>query len=120
MRRKTTVSEARLFVEIPSERAGFDEVFQFSHTYDGYGIHGGPVEMGRFCDAVSESFAAGEPLDSFDLDVLRAALFLAHRAWRHSGEWPEDDSQYRLERAIVEAIRVVSGGLVDDHRPISL
>jgi hypothetical protein len=36
------------------------------------------------------------------------------------GEWPEDVSQYRLERAIVEAIRVVSGGLVDDHRPISL
>jgi len=108
------------FVEVASERAAFEEVFEFSHTYDGYRIHGGFDGAVRFCDGVREAHAAGESLESFDLDVLRTALFMAHRAWRHSSDGPEDDSQYRYERALVEAIRAVSGGLVEDHRPIDI
>ena len=108
------------FVEVPSERAGFEEVFEFSHTYDGYRNHGGFDQAVAFCDGVREAFDAGESLESFHLDVLRTALFMAHRAWRHWGDVPEDDAPYQYERATVEAIRAVSGGLVEDQRPIHL
>lgn len=107
-------------VDVPSERASFEEVFEFSHTYDGYRNHGGFDEAVAYCDGVRAAFDAGESLDSYDLDVLRTALFMAHRAWRHQGDGPEDDSQYRYERALVEAIRGASGGLVEDQRPIAV
>ncbi len=114
------MAETRLFVPVPSADAGFSEVFEFSHTYDGYGIHGGVGGATRFCDGVPDAREEGRPLDGFGLDVLRATLFLQHRGWRFSGEIPEDESEYRFERAVVEAIRAVSGGFVDDHRPITL
>ena len=114
------MADIQLFVPVPPVDASFSEVFDFSHTYDGYAIHGGVSGTSRFCGGVSDAWEAGRPLEGFELDVLRATLFLQHRSWRFSGEVPEDESEYRFERAVIAAIRTVSGGVVEDHRPITL
>lgn len=112
------MSETRPLVAVPSERASLEEVFDFSRTYDGYVSYGMVSGTSRFFDDAIETWRAGRPLDTFDLDTLRAALFLAHRSRRSSGDWPEDESDYQFERALVEAIRDVSGGFVEDQRAI--
>ena len=103
-----------------TERADLEEVFDFSRTYDGYVAYGTVQGSSRFFDDAIEAWRAGQPLADIDLDTLRAALFLAHRSRRSSGDWPEDESDYRFERALVEAIREVSGGFVEDQRAFTV
>lgn len=114
------MNELRRLVKVPSALADVEEVFDFSRTYDGYVSYGAVSGTSRFFDDAIDAWRARQPLDTFDLDTLRAALFLAHRSRRSSGDWPKDESHYQFERALVEAIREVSGGFVEDQRSVTV
>lgn len=104
-------------VQVPTPEASFDDVVDFSHTYDAYGIHGSLERISIVASRVWDAHATGTLVDC-DLDELRTALFMTQRGWHHVGD--SDDVRVGVEWALVDAIHGASGGLVRDDRPILL
>lgn len=96
---------------VPADDAGEMAFITFAHYYNGYDLHGGPVELGRVNEPVAQAWhRAGELPD--DLNLLRACLFLQVRAHRHGGAFGPPFDELPYVRALVGRIRELSGGSV--------
>lgn len=79
---------------IPDQDAGWEEIFDFALTFDGYKHYGSFKNLERIVDKISHD----------TLDELRACLFLKQRVWHGQDEIPE--GKYLDEfKLLVEAIR---------------
>ena len=106
-------------VHVPGSDATFGEVSEFSHTFDAYGVHGSLERIARIAGEVLDAWQCGR-LAACALDDLRTALFMSQSAWRVAGVEPTDGFRVGYEWELLGAIREISGGLVMDHRPITL
>lgn len=105
-------------VFVPRVDSTVDDVVDFSHTFDAYGIHGSLERISMISDAVWDAWLRNA-LSDCELDELRTALFMSQSQWRRNGD-DGDRTRMGYEWELVEAIRETSGGLVSDHRPIML
>lgn len=103
-------------VQVPA-RATHDDIVEFSHTYDAYGIHGSLERISMIAADVWRARAAGT-LHTCELDDLRTALFMTQSGWHHGTA--RDEAPIGVEWELVDAIHAASGGLVRDDRPILL
>ncbi len=102
-------------VAVPDTAVAADEhIAEFALTYDAYGVHGSLDRISLVANDVAGAHLAGA-LTQCGLDELRTALFMTHQCW--SGGGGADAMRSSYGRAIVDAIRYVSGGLVRDDRP---
>ncbi|MEU4624986.1 hypothetical protein AB0G04_34065 [Actinoplanes sp. NPDC023801] len=100
------------WVRVPAADAGEQEIIEFAHTYDGYGLHTGQPGLAQRVH--DEWERTGDPGD--DLDVLRACLFFEVRAHRHSGGRGRF-AQQPFAAALLARIRVLAGPTVPVHTP---
>lgn len=79
---------------IPDQDAGWEEIFDFAQTFDGYKRYGPIQDLGRLAREVRPK----------TLDELRACLFYIQRVWHGQDEIPE--GKYLDEfKLLIEAIR---------------
>jgi hypothetical protein len=104
-------------VQVPDSAASVDAIAEFAQTFDAYGVHGSLDRISLVAFRVWEACADGSLADCA-LDDLRTALFLTQSGW-HRDE-ASTDLYDGVVWDLVEAIRVASGGLVRDDRPILL
>jgi hypothetical protein len=101
-------------VAVPDTASAADEhIAEFAQTFDAYGVHGSLDRISLVANDVAGAHLAGA-LTQCRLDDLRTALFMTHQCWSGGGG---DATRNSYGRAIVDAIRFVSGGLVRDDRP---
>jgi hypothetical protein len=79
---------------IPGPEAGYEEIYDFAQTYDGYKHYGSPQNLKQIVR-----------LKGFKtLDDLRADLFFLQRAWHGYDEIPEGEHLEKF-KSMVQAIR---------------
>jgi hypothetical protein len=107
-------------VHVPVGAVSADEVDEFAHTFDAYGIHGSLERIAAITDDVRAAWQAGR-LDWCELDELRTALFMSTTVWSADGTRRSAvDSSADFRSDLLRVISELSGGLVADHRPIIL
>lgn len=116
---EASADEWTSIVFVPDHESTIDDVVDFSHTFDAYGVHGSLDRISMVSDGVWDAWLRGS-LEACQLDDLRTALFMSQSAWRRSGDDAVDAARLGYEWELVDAIRESSGGLVSDHRPIML
>lgn len=119
-----TVAEAATeewssIVQVPAPDASFDDIVEFSHTYDAYGVHGSLERISMIADDVWNARQRGA-LGGCELDHLRAALFMTQSGWHLDGDVFDAAAHLGYEWELVNAIHEISGGVVRDFRPILL
>lgn len=86
---------------VPADDAGWDEIWQFALTYDGYAAHGDRcLDIGS---RWAETYLTERILPR-DLDALRTCLFFEQRRYHHMGFDPEGASATYVRR-LVRAVR---------------
>ena len=113
----TPTEDFTSIVQVPADRTALDSIFEFSHTFDAYGVHGSLERIAIVASRVWDAHASGTLADC-ELDDLRTALFMTQRGWHSDAVAIEPD--VGVEWELVEAINEASGGLVRDDRPILL
>ena len=87
--------------DVPRVSDGWDVVFEFALSYDGYAHYGD--RCGEIANRAAGDYSThGRLPDS--VDVLRACLFFEQRRWRHFGETPDAEARDYFD-ALLEAIR---------------
>lgn len=104
-------------VQVPGGAASVDDIAEFAQTFDAYAVHGSLDRISLVAFRVWEACADGSLADCA-LDDLRTALFLTQSGWHR--EESSNELHDGVVWDLVEAIRVASGGLVRDDRPILL
>lgn len=102
-------------VAVPDSSVSAEHVAEFANTFDAYGAHGTLDRISLVANDVAGAHLSGV-LVQCRLDDLRTALFMTQQCWsdrRRGG----DTAVSGYERALLDAIRHVSGGLVSDDRP---
>jgi hypothetical protein len=89
------IESSRLTLDlVPGPEAGYEEIYDFAQTYDGYKHYGSP-----------QNFEQIVRLKGFKtLDDLRADLFFLQRAWHWSDEIPKGEYLEKF-KSMVQAIR---------------
>lgn len=108
-------------VGVPEADASTYSVFEFSHTFDAYAMHGSLERIALIAEDVATARRRGT-LEDCELDDLRTALFMTQREWHqdHAGCDLDVAVGLEYERELIDAIRDASGGVVRDERPILL
>ncbi|HPR74338.1 MAG TPA: hypothetical protein PLX41_11835 [Bacteroidales bacterium] len=89
------IESSRLTLDlIPGPDAGWEELFHFALTYDGYKRYGSIVDLDRLAHEERPK----------TLDELRACLFFIQRVWHDQNELPEGKDLQKF-KILVEAIR---------------
>jgi len=96
---------------VPASDAPLSDVMRFAtFTYFGYDRHGGVEGLGALANAAIEQWRQSRTLPG-SVRRLRASLFFESRRWHHYGYPPDDEAEVYM-RALVERLRVLSGGAV--------
>jgi hypothetical protein len=115
----TPTDDFSSIVRVPAPLASMERIFEFSHTYDAYGVHGSLERIAIVASRVWDAHASGS-LAGCELDDLRTALFMTQRGWHSDSALLEPDVGAGVEWELIEAINEASGGFVRDDRPILL
>lgn len=110
----SVIDDFASIVQIRTPETSSDSIVEFSHTYDGYGIHGSLERMRTVANRVWETWATSSSFVECELDDLNTALYLTQRGWRSGAMAIEVD--VGIEWELVEAINQASGRLVRDER----
>src|SRR5688572_11170934 len=86
---------------VPGTAASWDEIQEFALSFDGYSYWGDSVH--EVAARVRKAFDAQRPLPK-TASILRTALFLEQRKWRHWGDEP-DAAGMRYIHTLLNALR---------------
>ncbi|MDF1543218.1 MAG: hypothetical protein RQ731_08490 [Anaerosomatales bacterium] len=87
--------------DVPRVSDGWDAIFTFALSYDGYAHYGD--RCADMANHAADDYSGHGRLPDL-VDELRACLFFEQRRWRHFGETPNEEARRHFD-ALLEAIR---------------
>lgn len=100
---------------VPGPDASLADVMLFATTtYFGYDRHGGVNALGDIANSSLASWRESGGLPASE-SLIRGVLFFEARRWHHFGRLPDEEAEQYI-RALVEKLRVVTGGKVKVDR----